>query len=728
MQLGNEVYEYIRQMIDEESSRLEIVESCISEFGDDYPDYEYDDWSKIVKSLMPKEDDEEVDIFIPIPSRVNSIGNLYKNVIEKLRGLIDWAETSPVPLEKWSISGVSKWSKSYKECLESCKCLELDYFEQNIEESLYNEISTALSQVEEYTARLPKVKAIDTSYLDSSISVNVARRRKIKVPDYYSRKDKYLTLISSIPPTTNYERKKLIKRYHEGDKAALDAIIESFLPMIYNMALQFHEIYPNIDIQDFVGEGACVLASEFAKYEEKYGRMALGYTMGSVKNRMAMFAAESNLLIHLPLNIETYRRELLQNIDTFEQCNERKPTAEEIAEIMDISIDKVVHLLKFSFESLGDCIELYEEEDESLPVKILTWESLCFEVNRALMTLTPREADILRKSFGIGTKEKTCEEIGDELHLTRERVRQIMVKAVRKLNSGQRSHILQTYLGVDLLSMEEIDLYEKDYYGKTNQTDKQPYVIETDPEENKRIDDLYKRIAESRRIIKSLKQWVDARAMSPVFSMEEVQDWKRLNGRLDENIAILENETMVSPKTMEELRTNIQYIRSKSTLTSILSDSKPVKRTKVPVESEEDIPRGNPSMSSVDIAFDTYKKYFKSLKRSNRNGELAPHKIILLLSILALYKDPSQQKTVLIKMTPELEEIFERYWNWYVKSPIWKKDISMPWKHMVNEPFWHECKDPSKGCYIDAELKTLLVDTGYRASLREILKEQLVTK
>ena len=71
MQLGNEVYEYIRQMIDEESSRLEIVESCISEFGDDYPDYEYDDWSKIVKSLMPKEDDEEVDIFIPIPSRVH---------------------------------------------------------------------------------------------------------------------------------------------------------------------------------------------------------------------------------------------------------------------------------------------------------------------------------------------------------------------------------------------------------------------------------------------------------------------------------------------------------------------------------------------------------------------------------------------------------------------------------------------------------------------------------
>ena len=92
-------------------------------------------------------------------------------------------------------------------------------------------------------------------------------------------------------------------------------------------------------------------------------------------------------------------------------------------------------------------IDVMVNEDSPNADRGLINESLSTEINRALATLTPREADILRKFFGIGTPEKTLEEIGDELHLTRERVRQIKEKAIRKLNSGQRSHILMTYLG-----------------------------------------------------------------------------------------------------------------------------------------------------------------------------------------------------------------------------------------------------------------------------------------
>lgn len=120
-----------------------------------------------------------------------------------------------------------------------------------------------------------------------------------------------------------------------------------------------------------------------------------------------------------------------------------------------------------------------------------------------------------------------------------------------------------------------------------------------------------------------------------------------------------------------------------------------------------------------------YLHCFRNLKRSYRSGKLAPHKLILLLAVLALYRHPEQQKTVLIKMSDELKMLFEQYWNSYVKTDIWIKDISMPWTHMVNEPFWHECSVKSRGCYIDEELRDLLKDKDNRVALRNILKEEL---
>ena len=116
-----------------------------------------------------------------------------------------------------------------------------------------------------------------------------------------------------------------------------------------------------------------------------------------------------------------------------------------------------------------------------------------------------------------------------------------------------------------------------------------------------------------------------------------------------------------------------------------------------------------------------YKSYFQHIKRSYRNGENAPHKIILLSAILTLYKNPDQQKTMLIEMSDDLIFLFNQYWGRYVKSNTWKRDISMPWSHMLNEPFWHEGSDGSNVCYIDADLRDLLKDDEYRQILREVL-------
>ena len=142
----------------------------------------------------------------------------------------------------------------------------------------------------------------------------------------------------------------------------------------------------------------------------------------------------------------------------FEQEFERKPSAEELAELLDIPVDKIADTLKMSGRQVSVDAPFVEGEDNSLiDVMVnedspnadhsLINESLSREIDRALATLTPREADIIRKFFGIGVPEKTLEEIGIEFHLTRERVRQIKEKAIRRLKSSSRSRILKTYLG-----------------------------------------------------------------------------------------------------------------------------------------------------------------------------------------------------------------------------------------------------------------------------------------
>ena len=163
-------------------------------------------------------------------------------------------------------------------------------------------------------------------------------------------------------------------------------------------------------------------------------------------------------IVRLPLNQVGSLNKISKALSKFEQDNERRPSPEELAEVLDIPVDKIADTLKVSGRHISVDAPFVDGEDNSLldvlvnddsPMadKTLVNESLSKEIDRALSTLTDREKDIIRMFFGIGCREMTLEEIGDKFGLTRERVRQIKEKAIRRLRQNSRSKLLKSYLG-----------------------------------------------------------------------------------------------------------------------------------------------------------------------------------------------------------------------------------------------------------------------------------------
>ena len=168
--------------------------------------------------------------------------------------------------------------------------------------------------------------------------------------------------------------------------------------------------------------------------------------------------AEQSRIVRLPLNQVGSLNKINKAFSKFEQENERKPSPEELAEELDIPVDKIADTMKVSGRHVSVDAPFVEGEDNSLldvminddspnADRTLINESLSKEIERALSTLSDREHDIVKKFFGIGVPEMTLEEIGDEFGLTRERVRQIKEKAIRRLRQSSKSKLLKTYLG-----------------------------------------------------------------------------------------------------------------------------------------------------------------------------------------------------------------------------------------------------------------------------------------
>ena len=268
--------------------------------------------------------------------------------------------------------------------------------------------------------------------------------------------DKYLQEIGREDLISVDREVELAGRIRNGDRAALEELVRSNLRFVVSVAKQYQN--QGLSLPDLINEGNLGLIKAAEKFDETRGFKFISYAVWWIRQSILQALAEQSRIVRLPLNQVGSMNKINKALQRFEQEHERRPSAAELAEALDMPVDKIAETLKMSGRHVSVDAPFVEGEDNSLiDVMVnedspnadrgLINESPSTEISRALATLTPREADILRKFFGIGTPEKSLEEIGDELHLTRERVRQIKEKAIHKLESGQRSRILMTYLG-----------------------------------------------------------------------------------------------------------------------------------------------------------------------------------------------------------------------------------------------------------------------------------------
>ena len=268
--------------------------------------------------------------------------------------------------------------------------------------------------------------------------------------------DKYLQEIGREDLISVEEEVELAGRIKNGDRAALEKLTRANLRFVVSVAKQYQN--QGLSLPDLINEGNLGLIKAAEKFDETRGFKFISYAVWWIRQSILQALAEQSRIVRLPLNQVGSINKINKALQRFEQLHERRPSAEELAEELDIPVDKIADTLKMSGRHVSVDAPFVEGEDNSLiDVMVnedspnadrgLINESLSKEIDRALASLTPREAEIIRKFFGIGISEKTLEEIGEDLHLTRERVRQIKEKAIHKLQTGSRSNVLKTYLG-----------------------------------------------------------------------------------------------------------------------------------------------------------------------------------------------------------------------------------------------------------------------------------------
>ncbi|MBR2083443.1 MAG: RNA polymerase sigma factor RpoD/SigA [Muribaculaceae bacterium] len=267
--------------------------------------------------------------------------------------------------------------------------------------------------------------------------------------------DKYLQEIGRKELITVDEEVELAQRIRQGDQAALDKLVSANLRFVVSVAKQYQN--QGLSLPDLIDEGNLGLIKAAQKFDETRGFKFISYAVWWIRQSILQALAEQAHIVRLPLNQVGSINKISKAQARFEQEHERRPSAEELADRLDIPVDKISDTMKVSGRHVSVDAPFVEGEDNSLldvlpnndsPMadSTLNQESLAKEVNRALDQLNPRERDILKMFFGIGCQEMTLEEIGAKFDLTRERVRKIKEKAIRRLK-GQKSKLLKAYLG-----------------------------------------------------------------------------------------------------------------------------------------------------------------------------------------------------------------------------------------------------------------------------------------
>ena len=250
---------------------------------------------------------------------------------------------------------------------------------------------------------------------------------------------------------------KLAQQIRNGDRKALDKLVSSNLRFVVSVAKQYQN--QGLSLPDLINEGNLGLIKAAEKFDETRGFKFISYAVWWIRQAILQALAEQSRIVRLPLNQVGSLNKINKALSRFEQENERRPSPEELAEELDMPIDKVADTIKISGRHVSVDAPFVEGEDNSLldvlpnddsPVadSSLLDESLSTEINRTLDTmLSEREREIVKKFFGIACQEMTLEEIGDEFGLTRERVRQIKEKALKKLRNNPKKILLRAYLG-----------------------------------------------------------------------------------------------------------------------------------------------------------------------------------------------------------------------------------------------------------------------------------------
>ena len=268
--------------------------------------------------------------------------------------------------------------------------------------------------------------------------------------------DKYLQEIGHEELLTTDQEVELAQRIRKGDKRALERLTKANLRFVVSVAKQYQN--QGLSLPDLINEGNVGLIKAAEKFDETRGFKFISYAVWWIRQSILQAIAEQSRLVRLPLNQVGSVNKITRELSRFEQEHERKPSVDEIAERVDLPEDKIADAMKANSRHVSMDAPIADGEDSSMidflagdssnTDRELAIESLKAEVSRILKLLTDKEQKVLRAFFGIdGSPEMTLDEIGEKYNLTRERVRQIKEKALRRLRHNTKNKLLKSYLG-----------------------------------------------------------------------------------------------------------------------------------------------------------------------------------------------------------------------------------------------------------------------------------------
>ena len=268
--------------------------------------------------------------------------------------------------------------------------------------------------------------------------------------------EKYLQEISKETMISAEEEVELAQRIKKGDQKALERLTKANLRFVVSVAKQYQN--QGLSLPDLINEGNLGLLKAAERFDETRGFKFISYAVWWIRQSILQAISEQSRIVRLPLNQVGSVNKINREINRFEQLNERRPSVDEIAEKVDLPQEKIDEAMNINGHHISVDAPFVEGEDNSLldvmtnaesPMadKELVDESLKSEIQTALNALNERERNVVEASYGINQPELTLEEIGSKFGLTRERVRQIKEKAIRKLRNSKTNKFLKTYLG-----------------------------------------------------------------------------------------------------------------------------------------------------------------------------------------------------------------------------------------------------------------------------------------